>query len=352
MKVTPGYVFGVRDPITTAKANLLGQPAVTLEDGEITEAKLSPAMQAQIDRLTALPGKNLLCNGDFHMWPYDDELAQGAFVAGVVSGGRKHEARGNAARWAIANDANRVASRVAFTPGPPDPTVPTSSKYFLHWAQSAPLASINPAYLGQRLEGVEVLAANTVTFIIWVRAGAAFTVTPVLRQYFGSGGSTEVLTQGTAVLLATNVWTRIVQKFDIPSIVGKTVGLMPFTEFRVEVPQGIAFALDFAQAMVVMGPTPTGWDPRLSHEDYLYASRYFQIIGIELSNNISIWCPFVNLRIPLANLSPTLTLQPISGAGGTIGIGSVYKTMLIQASNHSAIVGAYVIVDGELQAPA
>lgn len=348
MIVTPGYTFGTQDKITPAKANLLGRPAVTLEDGEITLAKLDPTAQKQINRASQQPGKNLLCNGSFQISPYADQLGLSDVQTGVISGGNKHEIGIGPARWVTPNDANRIVSRQPFFSYV---NGPTDTFYLLDYNQTSPLSGINPAYVGQRLELVWTLAGKMVTLAVWVNSQAALTLIPSCRQYFGgTGGSPDVVTPGTPALLPAGVWTQIVQTFQVPSVAGKATGTsFPFIEFRLEVPQGVTFHLFVAQASLVLGDTATGWETRFYHEDYLYASRYFQLPGIRLSTSIAASSPFVNLPVRMWNRNPTLTLLAAAGTGGTV-VMDLPSDMIIQNTNHSAVTSAYIVVNGELTA--
>lgn len=83
--------------------------------------------------------------------------------------------------------------------------------------------------LGQAIEDVRTFAGRSLsfTFASILNSGSPVTVTAVLRQYFGTGGSpsTPVVTQIGQVTL-TNTGTREIHQFvvDIPDIAGKTIG--------------------------------------------------------------------------------------------------------------------------------
>lgn len=343
--ITPGKTFGPTEKITTAKLNALGRPIASLEPGAVGINELdADAVRGIINA----PGKNLFCNGDFHVWAADD-LGLSASIAGVIAGGRTHD-YGGAARWVTTNDANRTASRQVFAVGQTE--VPDSPTNFMRWVQSAAPVSAAP-YMGQRLEDVAPLSGKTVTLSIWVRATAGLTVQPAVRQYFSGAGSADVVTLGTIVALTANAWQKVTQTFTVPDASGKTIGTPPentFTEFRIMVQPGISFQVDFAQAMLVLGSSAMVWETRLPHEDLIYAARYYQILGLVLSTNITAWTPFVNLRVRMRKQfgGLVITLVPQTGTGATIGGG--YQSSLVQTANHSAVSLAYATIDGELNA--
>jgi hypothetical protein len=79
------------------------------------------------------------------------------------------------------------------------------------------------AEIGQRIEDVRQLAGQTATFSFWAKASTNTTVTPTFRQFFGSGGSSNVNTSGSTFAVTTS-WQRFSVTLSIPSISGKTIG--------------------------------------------------------------------------------------------------------------------------------
>lgn len=362
--VTPGYQFAAQEKATRAKLNLLGQPAVEIEDGTIPESWLDADL---IARLT--PPVNLFINPDFEIWPHGDFRGQAYTHSAVVAGSRKHDYAG-VARWVTPNVATtRVLSRESFPAG--QTVVPDYPQYFLRYIQSAALSGINPGYVGQRVENVEILAANTVTFSIWVRSPVSLTVTPSIRQNFGPDGyafSADVTSLGTAVVLDADTWTKIEQVFEVPSVAGKVIAPMAatainttigsFTEFRIVVPQLVTFQLDFAHAMLNYGSTAAFWDRRTRVQEDQLVERYFEILGFALSDDVSSYRPSIMPRqfMPFllsaagGGISGT-TLG--GGSGSSITITSAPQQIVYQQSAHSTATAFYILyLDGELHAPA
>lgn len=359
--ITPGKQFAPGELQTRAGLNQLGTPVGQVDEGAITEREIDPA---SVRRILGIMGNNLFCNGNFAYWPSEDDISGVASLTGVVSGGRKHDYAA-LARWVIANDANRTISRQAFTPGQME--VPGAPFYFARWAQSSPVAgTINPAYFGQRLEKVANYSGRTFTFVIWVRSNVGVNIIPSMRQMFGDAlagsPSADVVTDKTAVQLAPDVWTKVSATWLVPSVAGKNIveGTTPanvgsFTEFRIVVPQGIVFTMDFAQAQLVEGDQELLFEARPAAIDYAEAQRYRQSIGIVLSDNLATHgSPFANMPVkPRVKIGTgNITLFPLSGTGGVVSADAVTANNLIQTNAHSAIAQARIFVDCELHAPA
>lgn len=421
--ITPGYHLAAHERVNNAKLNQLGQPVGRIDEGSIGERELNVE---SLQTLIATTQRNLLCNGSFRL--FDANILTGLLNFAPYSGDHEYS---SARRWVIANDANRTASKEAFTIGVieiPDAGNPTD---FLRWAQSAPL-SVNPGYLGQRLEDVRKFSGQRVTFSIYVRSAAPLTVTPKVRQFFGNpvasrtitgtisepdaGGvvadagngflvtdvgstivisktgfptttgiitdfssagiiytdcvfpyaenllnatisvpqvsSAPVVTNGTPLVLVANTWTRLVQTWDVPSVAGKTVPDVnkSFTEFRVEMPQGQTFQVDFANAQLELGPSATPFETRIITEETLFAMRYRQTVILMLSGNLSNWNPNGWLFDKLD--WPQLVLFLAGGTGATIRsrrdiFGN--KEFWYQATAHSVVATAGLIADCELR---
>jgi hypothetical protein len=176
--------------------------------------------------------------------------------------------------------------------------------------------------------------------------GAATGLTAVIT---GLAGSAAVVTAGTVLPLLANVWTRLEQVFDVPSISGKTIPDIAqgsFTEFRVEVPQGATFQIDFANAQLEFATGATAFERRLLHEDIAYARFYTQGVVMNLSNDITVWKPFITLDDK--RVRPTFILVPTAGTGGKVEL-RVTNFFIFQSVNHSAIAPAFVLTDSEIR---
>lgn len=340
--ITPGKIMGPVEKVSNTKLNQGFRPVGRTNAKSITDRELDDATNRI---LSASSSKNLFCNGDFQLWDY----FTGGFgtLSGVISGGWLHD-YGSANRWVTANDAARAVTRELFSDGQTE--VPDFPRSFLRWIQSAPVTT-DPSYFGQRLEDTRILAGKTMTVSFWVRAASGLTITPKLRQFFGTGGSysAAVVLTGTPVALVGDVWTRVEQTFAVPAVAGKTISTDDFTEFRLDVPQGSTFQIDFAHAQLEKGNSATGFELRMLHEEYVYALHFYEVVEIMLSTNITVWKPFINAKFPKRR-APTPTLVAHSGTGATIAVLGLDKNFAFQNANHDVVDYGTVTWNGELYA--
>lgn len=119
----------------------------------------------------------------------------------------------------------RTISQQAFTPGA-SPVAGYEGSSFYRFAQS--VAGTGGTYnnvLLQKIEGVRSFAGRTVTVSFWAKADAARTVTPILIQNFGTGGSPSgAVTVNGVAQAVTTAWQRFSNTIVVPSIAGKTLG--------------------------------------------------------------------------------------------------------------------------------
>ena len=119
----------------------------------------------------------------------------------------------------------------------------------------------------QRIEDVRTLANQTATFSIWIKADAAVSMTLVLAQVFGSGGSGTVnTTLGTASV--TTSWQRFTFTVTVPSISGKTIGTGSYLQVGADLPTSSGTlrvgSYDFWGAQLEAGTFPTSYIPTTS----------------------------------------------------------------------------------------
>lgn len=342
--ITPGKILGATEEVSNAKLNQGFRPVGRIDEGAITTRELAATLNSV---LNAVRGKNLLCNGNFQLWDYFPGGAPTESIIGAYPGGREHD-YGSANRWVMANDANRTVAGMFFNEGQTD--VPDFPFNFLRWTQGAPVA-VDPSYFGQRIENVSSLASRTLTLSIWARPGATLTVTPEARQFFGNGfgASLAVLTTIDAVELPGNEWTQITATFELPAVSGKTITTGNFTEFRIDVPQDVDFEIDWAHAQLEVGDAATGFEERMIHEEFVYAMRYYEVMGMMLSTDVTIVKPFVRAIFPKID-GTTPTMVAASGTGATIASGALDNRFAFQDTDHSEVAPAAITFDGELHA--
>jgi hypothetical protein len=154
-------------------------------------------------------GKNKVINGDFGVWQRGTSFTNpsGTYTAD---------------RWlvAISGGSGGTASQQTFTPA----TAPVSGYEGTYYLRMASNAGATYLELAQRVEDVRANAGRVVTLSFWAKATSSITFTPLLRQNFGSGGSANVDTTGTAIAVTSSSWTRYTASITLPSLSGKTIG--------------------------------------------------------------------------------------------------------------------------------
>lgn len=195
--------------------------------------------------------KNYIINGAFDFWQRATSFSTPA-TATYTSDRWRHTFNGTSGTFTI--------SRQAFTLGQTD--VPNEPTYFLRWAQTVAGSGNTIIQLTQRIESVRSLAGKNVTVTFWAKADTSRSVSVLLTQNFGTGGSpsSTVNTSTTAVNLTT-VWQKFIASFAIPSISGKTLGTNgdDCLELRLQLPVNTTMTMDFAQVMVNEGAAAAPW---------------------------------------------------------------------------------------------
>lgn len=114
-----------------------------------------------------------------------------------------------------------TVSRQSFTAGSA-PAAPYEAPFFMRINITANNGCT--AYeMDQKIEDVRTFAGQTVTFSFWAKADAACTITALLSQDFGSGGSSTVTPSGINCSLTTS-WQRFSCTYTLGSMSGKTIG--------------------------------------------------------------------------------------------------------------------------------
>jgi hypothetical protein len=250
---------------------------VTYADGDVYAASDVNDTNGTIN-ITAAPyaaGKNKIINGAFNVWQRGTSAAVPSNTSAFL-----------ADRFFIfmLGTYSATQSQQTFTPG----TAPVSgyeSQYFWRNTISSITGTLDFNRFGQRIEDVRTFAGQTVTVSFWAKAGASASWTPKLFQEFGSGGSSTVVTNGTAVSITTS-WTRFTQTFTVPSISGKTVGAGSMLSFIIDMPLTGAQTNDVWGVQVEQGSTATAFQTATGtiQGELSAAQRYYALIasGTEL----------------------------------------------------------------------
>ena len=174
-----------------------------------TQAQADAAFVAKNGYFAA--GKNAIINGAFNVWQ------RGTSFTPTPGGGVIYTTD----RFNTYNNGTGALtiSQQALTPGS---ISGYESPYFLQ----AALASVGTTTgwnWVQPIENVQTFAGQTVTLSFWAKSTNSATTTITFSQKFGSGGSSQVDTNSSAITL-TSTWTRYTATVTLPSISGKTIG--------------------------------------------------------------------------------------------------------------------------------
>jgi len=193
-------------------------------------------------------GKNKIINGDFGVWQRGTSFSSNGVGYSVD----------RFQTYCATTAGTLVVSRQTFTPGTA-PVAGYEGKFFLRMTLPT-TGTISEIDLWQPIEDVQTFAGQTVTFSFWAKSSGSNTMTPVITQNFGSGGSTSVQVTGSTVAITTS-WTRFTTTIAIPSIAGKTIGTSSYLQFNLQQLTGFSNSAtyDFWGWQVESGSTATAF---------------------------------------------------------------------------------------------
>lgn len=226
--------------------------------------------QAGLGGATSFEGAqshNYIINGAFDFWQRGTSLGNGTTV---------YDTRYLADRW-LCDDGiggSFIVSQQAFAVGQTD--VPSNPTYF-HRVDFPSTAGTGNQSIQQRIENVSTLASQTATLSFWVKGTMNGSFTPSVVQSFGSGGSSDVATNGDTFTISPT-WTKIVRSYSVPSISGKTVGAGNYLSVKINFPNSQLGQVDIANVQLEEGFTSTPFrrnSPNLQAE-LAACQRYYQ----------------------------------------------------------------------------
>lgn len=236
-----------------------------LSDAGITPIKLDFTQLANAIRILgggdSAPGestKNLLNNPNFWLW----QRGWSAFTFGGVTAAYRADrwrafANGPASCLRISQATEPVGTLALPRAILDGSWAPPGIPYF-KWEQL--INGTGVSTLEQRNDQLlNVLAGQQVTLSVYAKtASGSVSVTPEIEQNFGSGGSSAVLSAGSAWTV-TNSWQRFSFTTTLGAINGKTIGTGAHLATRFKIPSGATFTLQFTLAQLELGPVATPW---------------------------------------------------------------------------------------------
>jgi len=304
-------------------------------------------------------GKNKIINGDFGVWQRGTSFTNPAAFSYLVD------------RWRWGTDgtgSTTVFSRQTFTPGAA-PVTGYEGVYFLRWDRSVATTGATYDDFYQPIEDVQTNAGQTVTLSFWAKAAANKTLTLILAQNFGTGGSAQVsTTAGTASV--TTSWQRFTLTVAVPSISGKTVGTGSSLGFVFRAPFNTTFTFDIWGVQLELGTTATTFQTATGtiQGELAACQRYYVRLGVNYGANPLFGLGsassstaaffFTELPVPM-RVKPTSMdlqgLQSVNAGGGAVSPTgaaietniSTNKTMCITATGSGYTLGQFVYYRGD-----
>jgi hypothetical protein len=184
-------------------------------------------------------GKNKIINGDFGVWQRGTSFTNPANNSYTAD------------RFFIQHDgtgATRTISQQTFTAGTA-PVAGYEGTYYLRYAISAAGTGNTFNVIKQAIEDVRVYAGQSVTMSVWLKADSARSVVLNLNQFFGSGGSSEVVGASTTASVTTS-WQRFTYTATLGSLSGKTIGTGSYLTFTLGLPANTTQTIEIWGAQV------------------------------------------------------------------------------------------------------
>jgi hypothetical protein len=195
-------------------------------------------------------GKNKIINGDFGVWQRGTSFTLGLTNPAYV-----------ADRFQVGFNivpTNVTVTRQTATPG--ELVIPGygDAKYYQK-ITSTTVGSMTVMTLATQIEDVQTFAGQTVTFSFYAKADSNRSLTGgILRQNFGSGGSTSVNVSLASANLTTS-WQRFTSTITLGSISGKTIGANNHLLIRYDLPVANGAVIDTFGWQVEAGSTATAF---------------------------------------------------------------------------------------------
>lgn len=228
--------------------------------------------------MTKLPfsNKNKIINGNFDIWQRGNTFSSGGFTAD---------------RWGVGVASATVQTNKGLI-SLGDANFPHSVNYIQNIVSNPTNAASSIVYLEQKIEDVRTLSNGKITLSFWAKADATKYIGISLSQSFGTGGSPSAdVWFGMQKILLTNVFTKYTITFDVPSLLGKTLGTNNNNHLRLVFwfcagtnynsqsgNLGIqSGTFDIAQVQLEEGPVATPFEDRHISEEWLLCLRYYEI---------------------------------------------------------------------------
>lgn len=174
--------------------------------------------------------------------------------------------------------------------------------------------------LNTRIEDARTLSGKTVTLSFYARFFGSSNTLPqiVLRQNFGSGGSTFVDTVITTSVAIGTGFARYTVTATLPSVTGKTLGSSSFLELICFLPINQTFTFHISGIQLEQGSAATPFEFRSYGTELALCQRYYQgsqqYYGLKVASGYA----RVSFPIPVMRAAPTVTYADNGGTANRI----------------------------------
>jgi hypothetical protein len=286
--------------------------------------------------------KNKIINGGFNIWQRGTSFTPAAGNAAVYSTDRFLSQRDG-------TGATVTVSQQTFTPG----TAPVDgyeSQFFYRYAQTvAGTGATYTTMLSQYIEDVRTLAGQTATVSFWAKADTAKSIVVGFGQNFGAGGSSSVFPSGSSINVTTS-WARYSVIFNIPNVLGKTIGTSSYLQLYISQPTpNTTITLDIWGVQVEKGSIATEFEQRFIGDELRMCERYLQVwkddnkalySGHYWSATESLGT--LNFRVSM-RIPPTLTASSGTAIKSFDGVGQVQRVSSSINTDASSITGIDIV---------
>jgi hypothetical protein len=275
-------------------------------------------------------GKNKIINGDFAVWQrgtsFGPTSANGVYTAD---------------RWQyVPSGATSTVTRETFTAGAA-PVAGYEGSFFARC--TCTIADDNWGFL-QPIENVRTLAGQTATLSFYAKADAAHTMSLLITQNFGGGGSASVNALNTTAAVST-AWTRYSYTFSVGSLTGKTIGTNSKLDVFIRINTNTTGTFDIWGVQLEAGSAATAFQTATGtiQGELAACQRYYQasataIVYIPLNFGTGYR---YGVQYPVTmRIAPTVGVTGYSG-GGTQIVSEFISTTGFQTGANSPSSGPY-----------
>ena len=216
-----------------------GSDAVTLQNTQnvtktvdVTDVASDVFVKGRVGTGGGLSFRNKIVDGRFDFW-----------YEGVSQSSSGY---GSDTMWNNPNSGStKVHSQQSLVAGVDLPAIDCpSAKYFSRTVVTSVAGANNYVCKTQQIEGASSFAGKTVTLSFYAKADAAKNIGICFNQWFGSG-SANILGISPQLVQLSTTWKKYSLQAQIPSMSGKTIGVINFLQLAIYFDMGSTFSVAY-----------------------------------------------------------------------------------------------------------